>query len=53
MMLRQLFSFYFFYPQKAFGFFSNSLELVSLLTHATYCFGTGLEEATTTSLGSG
>lgn len=52
MMLRQLF-FFFFHPRKAFGFFSNSLELVSLLTYATYCFGTGLEEATTASLGSG
>lgn len=31
----------FFSPRKAFGFFLNSLELVSLLTYATYCFGAG------------
>lgn len=44
MMLRRLF---FFPPRKAFGFFlkKNSLELVSLITYATYCFGAGPEEA--------
>lgn len=39
MMLRQLFSFS---PSKSIWlFFLNSLELVSLLTYATYCFGAG------------
>lgn len=52
MMLRRLF----FFPLEkhlAFFFKKNSLELVSLLTYATYLFGAGPEEATTASLGSG
>lgn len=45
---------FFFFPlEKHSALFFKFLELVSLLTYATYCFGMGLKEATTASLGSG